>query len=96
MQSHKSKSQNFVALMNLVSSDLTYNIYVQIECSYIDNVGNVNSGQLSYSAPDIEFADSELLSPFGHTTGEAGKYGITQASNPSKLCMSKLFCANSV
>lgn len=77
MQSHKSKSQNFVALMDLVSSDLTYNIYVQTEYSYIDNVGNVNSGQLSYSAPDIEFADPEFLSPSGLTTGEAGKYGIT-------------------
>ena len=43
----------------------------------IDNIGNVNSGQLSYSAPYIEFADPEFLSPFGLTTGEAGKYGIT-------------------
>lgn len=31
MQSHKSESQNYVALMDLVSSDMTYNIYVQTE-----------------------------------------------------------------
>ena len=77
MQSHKSESQNYVALMDLVSSDLTYNIYVQTEYSYMDNVGNANNGQLSYSAPDIEFADPKFLSPSGLTTGEAGKYGIT-------------------
>ena len=74
MLSHKSESQNYAALMDLVSSDLTYNIYAQTEYSYIDNAGN---DQLSYSAPDIEFADPEFLSPSGLTTGEAGKYGIT-------------------
>ena len=77
MQSHKSESLNYVALMDLVSSDLTYNIYVQAEYSYVDNVGNANNGQLSYSAPDMEFADPEFLSPSGLTTGETGKYGIT-------------------
>ena len=75
--SHKSESQNYAALMDLVSSDLTYNIYAQTEYSYIDNAGNANNDQLSYSAPDIEFADPEFLSPSGLTTGEAGKYGIT-------------------
>ena len=77
MLSHKSESQNYAALMDLVSSDLTYNIYAQTEYSYIDNAGNANNDQLSYSAPDIEFADPEFLSPSGLTTGEAGKYGIT-------------------
>lgn len=77
MQSHKSESQNYVALMDLVSSDMTYNIYVQTEYSYIDNVGNANNGQLSYYAPDMVFADPEFLSPSGLTTGETGKYGIT-------------------
>lgn len=77
MLSHKSESQNYAALMDLVSSDLTYNIYAQTEYSYIDNAGNAINDQLSYSAPDIEFADPEFLSPSGLTTGEAGKYGIT-------------------
>lgn len=77
MQSHKSESQNYVALMDLVSSDLTYNIYTQTEYSYMDNVGNINNSKLSYAAPDAEFADPEFLSPSGLTTGEAGKYGIT-------------------
>ena len=77
MLSHKSESQNYAALMDLVSSDLTYNIYAQTEYSYIDNAGNANNDQLSYSAPDIEFADPEFLPPSGLTTGEAGKYGIT-------------------
>ena len=77
MLSHKSESQNYAALMDLVSSDLTYNIYAQTEYSYIDNAGNANNDQLSYSAPDIEFADPEFLSPSELTTGEAGKYGIT-------------------
>ena len=77
MLSHKSESQNYAALMDLVSSDLTYNIYAQTEYSYIDNAGNANNDQLSDSAPDIEFADPEFLSPSGLTTGEAGKYGIT-------------------
>lgn len=77
MQSHNSESQNYAELMNLVSADITYNIYVQAEYSYMDNVGNINSSSLSYSAPDIEFTDPDFLSPSGLTTGESGKYGIT-------------------
>lgn len=77
MQSHNSESQNYAELMNLVSADITYNIYVQAEYSYMDNVGNINRSSLSYSAPDIEFADPDFISPSGLTTGEAGKYGIT-------------------
>ena len=63
--------------MDLVSSDLTYNIYIQTEYSYVDKDGNTNNDRLSYSEPDIEFADPNFLSPSGLTTGEAGKYGIT-------------------
>lgn len=77
MQSHNSKSQNYALLMDLVSSDLTYNIYVQSEYSYMDNAGNINNSSLSYSEPDVEFADPNFLSPSGLTTGEVGKYGIT-------------------
>ena len=77
MQSHKSESQNYTELMDLVSADIIYNIYVQTEYSYMDNVGNIKSSSLSYSEPDIEFADPDFLSPSGLTTGEAGKYGIT-------------------
>ena len=77
MQSHNSESQNYAALMDLVSSDLTYNIYVQTEYSYMDNVGNITNDRLSYFAPDTEFADPDFLSPSGLTTGETGKYGIT-------------------
>lgn len=43
----------------------------------MDNVGYINRSSLSYSAPDIEFADPYFISPSGLTTGEAGKYGIT-------------------
>ena len=77
MHSHNSESHNYAELKNLVSSDVTYNIYVQDEYTYIDNVGKIYSGRLSYSAPDIEFADPDFLSPSGLTTGETGKYGIT-------------------
>jgi hypothetical protein len=77
MQSHSSESQNYAALMDLVASDLTYNINVQTEYSYMDNVGNTKNSKLSYSSPDEAFADPDFLSPSGLTTGEAGKYGIT-------------------
>ena len=77
MQSHNSERQNYAELVDLVSSDITYNIYVQTDYFYKDNVGNISSGSLSYSAPDIEFADPNFMSPSGLTTGEAGKYGIT-------------------
>lgn len=77
MLSHNSDSQNYVALMDLVSSNLTYNIYVQAEYSYMDNIGNITNGSLSYFEPDVEFADSNFSSPSGLSTGESGKYGIT-------------------
>lgn len=77
MQSHNSESQNYAELMDLVSADITYNIYVQTEYSYMDNGGNISNSSLSYSAPDIEFADPNFTSPSGLTTGETGKYGIT-------------------
>lgn len=77
MQSHNSESQNYAALMNLVASELTYNIFVQSDYSYMDNDRNINNSSLSYFAPDIEFADPNFLSPSGLTTGETGKYGIT-------------------
>ena len=38
MHSHNSESHNYAELKNLVSSDVTYNIYVQDEYTYIDNV----------------------------------------------------------
>ena len=46
MQSHNSESQNYAELKDLVSADITYNIYVQTEYSYMDNGGNISNSSL--------------------------------------------------
>ena len=77
MRSHKSNSINYSILLSLSSSDITYNLSTNINYSYMDNEGNLLESALTYFEPDAEFADVEIVSPSGLTTGETGKYGIT-------------------
>ena len=78
MQSHKSESGNYNALMALAGSDLIFNIYIQEHYTFMDNNGIIKENQtLSYCEPDNEFVDLSFNSPSGLTTGETGKYGVT-------------------
>lgn len=77
MQSHISESNNYNSLMEMAGSDLMFNVYLQEDYSYMDNVGNMHDEKLRCYEPNPDFIDSDFNSPSGLTTGENGKYGIT-------------------
>ena len=77
MQSHISNSGNYASLMELVNSDIMFNISIQANYDIKDNYGNITPQSLSYCAPHEDFIDVDFLSPSGLTTGETGRYGIS-------------------
>ncbi|NMA74605.1 MAG: RHS repeat-associated core domain-containing protein [Bacteroidales bacterium] len=77
INSHKSESGNFGALLELVNSDILIEVSLGDEFSYMDNEGNIQDRKMSYQEADPEFADtSDNVTLNGTTTGEAGFMGV--------------------
>lgn len=78
MNSHKSKSGNFGALLELVNSDILTEVSFAVDqFSYMDNDGKMQTMEMSYFGPDPEFMDPTGSTMNDTTTGESGRMGVT-------------------